>query len=132
MREVQDFIEKEKITSVKLLSITVDPERDTPEILNHYGRSYGANNDVWQFLTGDSEMVQKTVVQGFRMAMGKEQTSEDPNIFGIMHGERFLIIDEKQQIRGFFDVSKEDSQGFDFGFNHLISSLKILSQNKPS
>jgi len=129
MREIQDFIEKENLQSVKLLSITVDPKRDTPKRLKKYGQSYGARKNIWQFLTGDSETIQETVVKGFRMAMGKEQTSEDPNIFGIIHGERFLIIDENQKIRGFFDVTKENTQGFDFSFNHLFSSIKNLNHN---
>lgn len=42
---------------VQLLSITLDPEFDRPEILKAYGEAVGANFTVWQFATGEKEQI---------------------------------------------------------------------------
>jgi protein SCO1/2 len=48
-----------------LVSISVDPERDTPERLAAYAARYGANPISWSFLTGPEQAIQATVVDGF-------------------------------------------------------------------
>ncbi|MGH7475080.1 MAG: SCO family protein [Longimicrobiales bacterium] len=51
---------------VRLVSISVDPERDTPPILAAYARSFGAADPAaWAFLTGDPDTVRRVVIEGF-------------------------------------------------------------------
>src|SRR5215470_9129021 len=56
-----------------LVSISVDPERDTPERLAAYAARYGANPMSWSFLTGPEQAIQATVVDGFKIGAGKER-----------------------------------------------------------
>jgi protein SCO1/2 len=86
---------------VRLVSITVDPENDTPEKLAAYGAKYGANPDQWLFLTGEPEHVRKTVLQGFKMAVRRvSDTSID-------HAEKFVLVDRQMHVRGVFDTDDE-------------------------
>lgn len=85
---------------IRLVSFTVDPENDTPERLKSYAEAFQADPERWFFLTGPMEEIEKTVVGGFKMGMEKSSA------FQIMHGERFVLVDQQGRIRGFFDADK--------------------------
>jgi protein SCO1/2 len=57
MSFVQDRLGSEFGTKIAFLSITVDPERDTPEVLKEYGEAFGANFAGWFFLTGSRSAI---------------------------------------------------------------------------
>ncbi len=91
---------------VQFASISVDPETDTPELLRAYAERSNANAANWAFLTGPSIDVQSVVVQGFKMTMDKGAVGAD-GIFDVMHGNRFVVIDENGEIRGYYGVDTE-------------------------
>jgi len=121
MKRLQDrLIPPEQGGLVRLLSISVDPERDTPEKLRDYGKAFGAREDLWPFLTGSQLEVERTVVKGFHVAMAKmplpkegltkEQTDNalQGEAFDIMHGERLVLVDKLGRIRGYYDADEPD------------------------
>jgi protein SCO1 len=55
MASVQDRLGRYFGTKVVFASITVDPERDTPEVLKRYAKTFGADLNGWAFLTGAPE-----------------------------------------------------------------------------
>jgi protein SCO1 len=57
MSFVQDQLGAEFGPKIAFVSITVDPERDTPEVLKEYAQSFGANLAGWYFLTGTSDAI---------------------------------------------------------------------------
>ncbi|MCK0472666.1 SCO family protein [Halalkalibacter sp. APA_J-10(15)] len=72
---------------VTFISFTVDPERDTPEILQAYGRNVGADLDSWHFLTGyDEADISEFALDSFLSVV---QPSEDD----IIHPTYFFLID---------------------------------------
>ncbi|HEU5058297.1 MAG TPA: SCO family protein, partial [Kofleriaceae bacterium] len=85
---------------VGLVSISVDPEHDTPEVLRAYMQKYGADPGRWTFLTGDPEAIKATVVGGLKTAMGRGDDSDDLN--AIFHGTHFVLVDDRGQIRGYY------------------------------
>jgi protein SCO1/2 len=98
--------------NIGLLSISVDPERDTPQKLREYARIYGQRKGQWRYLTGEQRAVEKTVVQGFHTAMAKVPSGNtDPHLeaFDIMHGERLVLVDRLGRIRGFYDADDQDA-----------------------
>lgn len=113
MRRIQDrLIPLEQGGEIALLSISVDPERDTPEKLRDYARTFGARPGMWRYLTGEQKEVEKTVVQGFHTAMAKIPVpGGDPHAeaFDIMHGERLVLVDRLGRIRGFYDADDPDA-----------------------
>jgi protein SCO1/2 len=91
----------------RLVSISVDPENDTPARLAEYARKYGANDDRWWFLTGDAASLSAVVVQGFKVDYRK--ADPDLGIGDIMHGNWFVLVDVGGQIRGYY-LSDEASR----------------------
>lgn len=83
---------------VNMVSISVDPGTDTPEVLTKYAARFGANNERWHFLTGETSAVRTVVRDGFKMVM---EPGEKPA--NILHGERFVVVDQTGHIRAYPD-----------------------------
>ncbi|HEX5037086.1 MAG TPA: SCO family protein [bacterium] len=86
-----------ELPGVRLVSITVDPETDTPERLKQYSDQFGARPETWSFLTGDVETIRKTVSEGFKLSLQKASETD------IFHSEKFVLIDKQGRMRGYFD-----------------------------
>ena len=112
MKSLQDrLIPPEQGGNIGLLSISVDPERDTPEKLKQYGQVFGARAGLWRSLTGAQQEVERTVVRGFHTAMAKmpsEPGDAHMEAFEIMHGERLVLVDRLGRIRGYYDADDRD------------------------
>jgi cytochrome oxidase Cu insertion factor (SCO1/SenC/PrrC family) len=81
-----------KTPEVKLVSVTVDPEYDTPEVLKAYAEANFANPERWKFLTGDKAVIEKLVTEGFMQHLSEE--GGEP-----VHGTMFLIVDGNGMVR---------------------------------
>jgi protein SCO1/2 len=90
-----------------LVSFSVDPENDTPEVLRAYAKEYGADLASWSFLTGDLEVVRKTSESGFKLALDGKAT---PGVegFGLFHGSHLVLLDGSAQIRGYYRTSEDE------------------------
>ena len=94
-------------SAVHFVSITIDPERDTPEVLRKYAERFSADPDLWLFLTGDKAAIIRLAQQGFKLGFGEEanppevakKTGEDKELF---HSSRLILIDRNAQIRGYY------------------------------
>jgi len=73
---------------VRLVSVSIDPEHDRPEVLAKHAARLGADRAVWQFLTGDREEVEAFASQ-FGVSVMREGTAADD----IVHNLRTAIID---------------------------------------
>ena len=89
---------------VRLVSFTVDPERDTPAKLAEYAQRYGATPERWLFLTGDKPQVRRLVTEGFHLGV-EEATPEEiaQGAETILHSTRFALVDAGAHIRGYYD-----------------------------
>jgi len=85
----------------KFVSISVDPETDTPDVLAAYAKKLDVERDRWFFLTGEREAVYELVRAGLLLPAeeGDPQRGEDP----VIHSSRFVLIDSLGRIRGFYD-----------------------------
>jgi protein SCO1/2 len=110
MRSLQDRLDPAE--RIGLLSITVDPERDTPAKLAEYARLSGAHGALWKFVTGPQREVERTVVNGFHIAMGRVPVESTDNAlraqaFEILHGDRLVLVDAKGRLRGYYVADDE-------------------------
>jgi protein SCO1 len=87
---------------VRYVSVSVDPNYDTPERLKAYGDRFKADHSRWAFLTGESKTVFE-VIAGFKLAA---ISADEPT--GILHDERMLLIDQQGNVRGIYSSSSEE------------------------
>ncbi len=94
---------------VRLVSFSVDPENDTPEVLTDYAKRWQADPHRWLFLTGDKTDLYHLIKDGFKLAVdgGDQPDSPDPGI--ITHSLRFVLVDRQGRIRGYYQ-SDESGQ----------------------
>ena len=97
MKQMQEMLSVR--SNVKLVSITVDPKRDTPEVLSKYADRYGAQADRWLFLTGDYNRIQSLAKSGFFLSMDPGADPKEP----IIHSQNLVLVDKRGRIRGYFD-----------------------------
>lgn len=108
MARLQERYEMYGIDEVKLLSISVDPEYDTPERLSEYADLYDADPERWTFLTGGVDAIEQLVVGGFKTAIG--EPTEETGVMDIAHSGYFVLVDPQGGIRGYYGV---DGEGLD-------------------
>lgn len=96
---------------VQLVSVSVDPEHDTPEVLAAYAEKYEAGDD-WHFLTGSREVIYPLIRGGFKLGVQpadpeEEGSSAEP----ITHSTRFVLVDAQGGIRGYYDAFDKAALG---------------------
>ena len=83
-----------------LVSLSVDPEHDTPAVLDEYAQRFGADPDRWWFLTGDRATIYELIRDRFKLSV-MENPATDPDGRGeaIAHSDRLALVDRGQRGR---------------------------------
>ncbi len=152
MAKLQKDLSEEK--GVRFVSISVDPERDTPEALSEYAKRYEADKERWFFLTGEKESIYRLAGEGFHLTameiLPEENSRHAPHIHesqeknsesasqgyrlseeqktsdeaSYFHSARFVLVDRQGQIRGYY--LGVDSEAL----QRLLRDVKVLLQEK--
>ena len=109
MAELQRSLQSEGLTA-RLVSFSVDPNRDTPEILREYAGRYRADADQWWFLTGERDTLYRLIGEGFHLNVA-ERSAEEAQGSGelITHSDRFVLVDGALQIRGYYHGTEPET-----------------------
>ena len=99
--------------TVHFTSISVDPENDTAETLKAYKEKIGAQKFRWHFLTGDKKDIESLISRGFMLGYSDNIRQ---------HTTRFVLIDRKLAIRGFYSTMDEEDE------KKLERDLKALTK----
>jgi protein SCO1/2 len=110
-RMTSQMHEIQQATGVKLVSFTVDPARDTPQTLAAYAQTHHASPERWSFLTGPQETLNHLGLDVFKL------TKVDGSL---QHSTRFVLIDGKSHIRGYYDTSEREA------IQKLIADVHLL------
>lgn len=122
-------------TRVRLVSFSVDPERDTPAVLRGYAENYGgAEPGRWAFLTGLPGVMREVVTKGFRLAAqtapadhppaqgevapapsrhagpaasGEDTSRRQPYL--VLHSPRLVLVDGAGRVRGTYPATEAES-----------------------
>ena len=108
-------------SDVKLVSFSMDPEHDTPQVLAEYAKTQGAEHPRWYFLTGKRDEMYKLTRDQFMQVVTEEGgTVEEP----IVHSTRFVLVDRRGRIRGLYPGQEKE------GIEKLLADLKKLERER--
>ena len=118
MSELQKPLAK---TDVQLVSFTVDPEKDTPEVLRTYAEHLEADAARWNFLTGPKNAVYSLIRDSFKLAV------VDPGVASpeLVHSTRIALVDRRGAIRGYYDATEADA------VTKLLADTSHLLREQP-
>jgi len=100
MRKLEQVLPAE----IYMLSITVDPDRDTAKALAAYAAEQGATRARWLFLTGDKQALYDLCMRGFKLPL---DPSSGTTLEPIAHSTRFVLVDKNAEIRGYYSATEE-------------------------
>lgn len=103
-----------------ILSHSIDPVHDTPEVLKKYAEELGITGKQWLFLTGSKEKIYE-IGQGSYLVSAKEDENE---VGGYIHSGAFVLIDKHKRIRGMYDGTTDE------GPQKLLADLKKLKEEQ--
>lgn len=110
-------------TDVRLVSLSVDPEIDTPEVLAEYARGLGAEPERWTFLTGAGDEIDRLVVKSFYLPLARGAPSaETPLGIHVTHSTELVAVDRAGRIRGYYGVREPA------GAAALLARLRFLAE----
>ena len=115
MAELQTEFENEPVYFV---SFTVDPDRDTAEVLSKYAKRYAADEKRWHFLTGDKKQIYQLANEGFRLAAS-------PHGNGFPHSSKFALVRPDGKVHDYYDSQYTLGQS-KATLKKLSSDIRIL------
>jgi len=120
MQEVQSRLGEVQLDGIDVafITISIDPDRDTPEILNTYAQSIGADTSIWQFATTENKPLLKTIIGG-----GFETYYEDKGNGEFAFDPAFILVDGWGIVRAEYRYATEVSSA-----DRILRHLGILAE----
>jgi protein SCO1/2 len=84
---------------VQFISISVDPERDSVAVLRDYANKMNLSSDNWWLLTGNRDSIYKFAFEEMKV----DSFSMEPVNPDFVHTSRFILLDKKMQVRGYYN-----------------------------
>lgn len=103
---------------VKLLSHSVTPDIDTPEVLKKYALEKGVIDSKWNLVTGNKKDIYYIARKSYLVV----KTGKPEELYDMVHTENFVLVDQKRRIRGFYDGTNLDE------VKRLLEDINFLSQ----
>lgn len=111
---------------ISLVSVSINPAFDTPEVLTQYAQKYGITHPNWHLLTGNQEMIYQMANQGFNLYVGEGAEIDG----GFEHSGFFALVDGQGNIRSRFDQYGNPIiyyDGLELGqVSKLINDISVL------
>lgn len=93
----------------KLITLTTDPEFDTPAVLKTYGQRFHADPSRWLFLTGTKAQIARVAADSLKfsaVAISPADRQSPADLF--IHSTIFVVVDKRAQLRGIFETTGDD------------------------
>jgi cytochrome oxidase Cu insertion factor (SCO1/SenC/PrrC family) len=109
----QNMAEVQRLTAtqpdVRLVSFSVDPRTDTPDVLARFADKFGADTNRWLLLTGEKPAVYAVIEGSFLTRSEDSEWAFMPGNF--VHAERIAVVDPAGNVRSFFDGMSKRAPG---------------------
>jgi protein SCO1/2 len=97
--KMKDFRRKIDVSYVRFLSFSVDPERDSVDVLKAYADKYAVNHDSWWFLTGPKKTIYDFAFNEMKLGT-QDGKGVDSNF---IHSSKFVLLDRERVVRGYYN-----------------------------
>ena len=108
------------LPDIKLLSFSVTPEIDTPEVLKAYAQQKGVNDSRWNLLTGNKKEIYNLARRSYLVV----QQDGNGDKHDMIHTENFVLIDKQRRIRGYYDGTQRNAM------DQIRADIDIILQEK--
>lgn len=118
-----------KYPDVKLLSFSVTPDIDTPEVLKKYALEKGVDDSKWNLVTGDKSAIYYLARKSYLAV----KTGKPDELYDMVHTENFILVDKNKRIRGFYDGTNLDQPSEDGktkNMQQLLADIIWLTENQ--
>ena len=120
-----------KDSSAKLITLTTDPDFDTPEVLSRYAERFSADTNRWWFLTGDKKEIANLATQGLKLTGFVETKPEErltpEDLF--IHSTLFVVVDKQAQLRGVFETDNESGSWTNIQ-SEILQTIRTLERER--
>ncbi len=117
---------------VRLVTFTVDPERDNPAELKEYADHFGADPERWLFLTGSEKLIHQLIQKGFKVPVERNTAPDAMPGQAVHHGFKLVLVDRHGHHRGVFDGLQVDEEGKAIDeLPRLRQAVTALLREKP-
>jgi protein SCO1/2 len=103
MKELQDALPQS--STAKLVTLTTDPDFDSPDVMKRYGERFGADFNRWMFLTGTKPQIAALAGGSLKLSAVPVPTADQTNAVDLfIHTTIFVAVDKHAQLRGIFET----------------------------
>jgi cytochrome oxidase Cu insertion factor (SCO1/SenC/PrrC family) len=98
-----------KTSSARLVTLTTDPDYDTPAVMKKYGERFGADFSRWMFLTGSKAEIAGLAGDSLKLSavpVKPEDRKNDADLF--IHSTIYVVVDQHARLRGIFETLGDD------------------------
>jgi protein SCO1/2 len=106
MQSLQDSLAGD--TGAKLVTLTTDPEFDSPDVLKKYAARFGANAARWNFLTGTKKQIAGLAIDSLKLTAVEKKPEERADADDLfIHSTIFVVVDKQARVRAVFETGGE-------------------------
>jgi protein SCO1/2 len=97
---------------VEFVSLTTDPDYDTPEILARFAEGFDADLRTWHFLTGSKPEIARIAIDSLKLTSMEKPSEYKENEFDLfIHSTVFVLVDKMGQVRGVYESAEPEFMG---------------------
>ena len=129
MRSLQNLLPPD--SAAKFVTLTTDPEFDSPAVLKKYGQRFNADFNRWTFLTGTKNEIAALASASLKLSAVPVKLADQKSVADLfIHATIFVIVDKHARLRGFFETGGD---GVDWAHTvqpRILASIRLL-ENEP-
>jgi len=127
MSELQTALKADP--GIQLVTLTTDPEHDTPAVLTTYGAKFAADPTRWQFLTGAKTQVARAALDGLKLTTLEKAPGERTDADDLfIHSTMFVLVDKSGRLRGCYETTGEDINWTNMKEKILADARRLLRE----
>jgi protein SCO1/2 len=129
MKSLQDLLPP--ANEAKLVTLTTDPDFDSPPVLEKYGERFGADFNRWTFLTGTKSEIGSLAAGSLKLSAVPVKPGDQKNSADLfIHTTIFVVVDKHAQLRGIFETGGDGVDWTNAVQPKLLATVRQLERER--